>query len=264
MKITNCFPLTVFIIDQRPWLPAASSFSSQHHFISHRPAWAEGRKRGKVLEALGQKQSDLIKVEQRAEKRERALKSCFKGPFQSSENGLWKCRWDLRPRSPSSIYFISDTFTFCHLDPMLNLQNNDIEYPDILNPNQAMTQRKKPLYRCKNKWINNILGSIKAGATNMSEEGDHDLWPPKEMLISWLMCPCVFSKQIQQCPAWSQTQVWSAWVVCRGLFPNKYYSRKEKPSVPSCWFKNILCSNLLLSTNPMKRPKPTVKWSGEE
>lgn len=42
-------------------------------------------------EAVRQKQSDLLKLEQRAERKERqSVKNAVQGPFQSSNNGLWK------------------------------------------------------------------------------------------------------------------------------------------------------------------------------
>lgn len=92
------FPITALITEQRPGSPAASSCSSRHHFISHRPAWAGGRKRGNGFwrSIKARKKSDLIKVEQRAEKREReSVKKLLKGHSKAakmvcgSAGGIW-------------------------------------------------------------------------------------------------------------------------------------------------------------------------------
>lgn len=107
------FPITVSIADQTPLVAKnPSAFPLEITWFPTDQPEAEGRKRGnKFRRSIRQNYQVSLNYSSKPRERKRGgVKKAVKGPFQSSKNGLWKCRWDLRPRLPSNM---SDILNHC-------------------------------------------------------------------------------------------------------------------------------------------------------
>lgn len=109
----------------------------------------EERERGSG-EALGR--NNLVKLQQRPRKEKESVKKRLKGHSKAAKNGLWKCRWDLRPgvtikhdlRSPVGLHlclhhYYLNIWQFC----FLSFRSRFFWNPECFTSNSSLIVKRK-------------------------------------------------------------------------------------------------------------------------